>query len=33
MFDLVQQKGFCPYGYMSDFGEFKEKLPRKKKGL
>ena len=29
--DLVKQKGFCPYEYMSDFESFKEKLPRKEK--
>ena len=27
--DLVKQKGFYPYEYMSDFGKFKEKLPSK----
>ena len=29
--DLVQRKGFYPYEYMSDFEEFKEKLPSKEK--
>ena len=27
--DLVKQKGFYPYEYMSDFEKFKEELPRK----
>ena len=25
--DLVKQKEFCPYEYMSDFEKFKEELP------
>ena len=25
--DLVKQKGFYPYGYMSDFKKLKQKLP------
>ena len=29
--DLVKQKGFYPYEYMSDFEKFKEQLPRKGK--
>ena len=29
--DLVKQKGFYPYEYMTDFGKFKEKLPSKEK--
>ena len=29
--DLVEQKGFYPYEYMSDFEKFKEKLPSKEK--
>ena len=29
--DLVRQKGFYPYEYMSVFENFKEKLPNKKK--
>ena len=29
--DLVQQKGFYPYGYMSHFEKFKEQLPTQKK--
>ena len=29
--DLVKQKGFYPYEYMSDFEKFKEKLPSKEK--
>ena len=29
--DLVKQKGFYPYEYMSDFGKFKKKLPSKQK--
>ena len=28
--DLVKQKGFYPYEYVSDFEKFKEELPRKK---
>ena len=28
---LVKQKGFCPYGYMSDFEKLEEKLPCKEK--
>ena len=31
--DLVKQKGFYPYEYMSDFEKFKNQLPRKKKIL
>ena len=31
--DLVKQKGFYPYEYMSDFEKFKNQLPRKKKVL
>ena len=31
--DLVKQKGFYPYEYMSDFEKFKEGLPRKEKSL
>ena len=27
--DLVKQKGFYPYEYMSDFEKFKEQLPSK----
>ena len=27
--DLVKQKGFYPYEYMSDFEKFKEELPSK----
>ena len=27
--DLVKQKGFYPYKYISDFEKFKEQLPRK----
>ena len=27
--DLVKQKGFYPYEYMSDFEKFKEDLPSK----
>ena len=29
--DLVKQKEFCPYEYMSDFENFKEKFPGKEK--
>ena len=29
--DLVKQKGFYPYEYMTDLGKFKEKLPSKQK--
>ena len=29
--DLVKQKGFCPYEYMSDFEKFKEDLSSKEK--
>ena len=29
--DLVKQKGFYPYEYMSNFEKFKEKLPSKEK--
>ena len=29
--DLVKQKGFSPYEYMSDFEKFKEQLPNKEK--
>ena len=29
--DLVKQKGFYPYEYMSGFEKFKEILPSKKK--
>ena len=29
--DLVEQKVFCPYEYMSDFKNFKEELPSKEK--
>ena len=29
--DLVKQKGFYPYKYMSDFRKFKEELPSKEK--
>ena len=29
--DLVKQKGFYPYEYMTDFEKFKEELPRKEK--
>ena len=29
--DLVKQKGFYSYEYMSDFEKFKEELPRKEK--
>ena len=29
--DLVKQKGFYPYEYMSDFEKFKEKIPSKEK--
>ena len=29
--DLVKQKGFKPYEYMSNFKKFEEKLPSKKK--
>ena len=29
--DLVQQKGFYPYEYMSDFDKFKEQLPSEEK--
>ena len=29
--DLVKQKGFYPYEYMSDFKKFKEELPSKEK--
>ena len=28
--DLVKQKGFYPFEYVSDFEKFKEELPRKK---
>ena len=28
--DLVKQKEFYPYGYLSDFEKLKEELPRKK---
>ena len=31
MLDLVKQKEFYPYEYMSDFAKFKEQLPSKKK--
>ena len=31
--DLVKQKGFDPYDYMSDFEKFKEELPSKEKFL
>ena len=31
MLDLVKQKGFYPYEYMSDFEKFKEQLPSKEK--
>ena len=33
MSDLVKQKGFYPYKYMSDFEKFKEQLPSKEKVL
>ena len=29
--NIVKQEGFYPYGYMSDFEKFKEKLPSKEK--
>ena len=29
--DLIKQKGFYRYEYMSDFEKFKEQLPRKEK--
>ena len=29
--DLIKQKGFYPYEYVSDFEKFKEKLPSKEK--
>ena len=29
--DLVKQKGFYPFEYVSDFEKSKEELPRKKK--
>ena len=29
--DLVKQKGFYPYGYMSDFKKFNKELPSKEK--
>ena len=29
--DLVEQKGFYPYEYMTDFENFKEELPSKEK--
>ena len=29
--DVVKQKGFYPYEYMSDFEKFKEELPSKEK--
>ena len=29
--DLVKQKGFHPYEYISDLEKFKEKLPSKEK--
>ena len=29
--DLVKQKGFCPYEYMSDFEQFKEESPSREK--
>ena len=29
--DIVKQKGFYPYEYMSDFEKFKEELPSKEK--
>ena len=29
--DLVKQKGFYPYEYMSNFEKFKEQLPNKEK--
>ena len=29
--DLVKQKGFHPYEYMSDFDKFKEQLPGKER--
>ena len=29
--DLVKQKGFYPYKYMTDFEKFNEKLPSKEK--
>ena len=31
--DLVKQKGFYPYEYMSDFEKFKEQRPCKEKFL
>ena len=31
--DLVKQKGFYPYEYMSSFEKFQEELPGKKKVL
>ena len=31
VFDIVKQKRFYPYEYMSSFEKFKEKLPGKKK--
>ena len=31
--DLVKQKEFYPFEYITDFEKFKEKLPRKKKKL
>ena len=30
-FHLAKQKGFYPYGYMSSFKKFKEKLPARQK--
>ena len=29
--DLVKQKGFYPYEYMTDFEKFNEELPNKEK--
>ena len=31
LLDLVKQKGFYPYKYMTDSDKFKEQLPRKEK--
>ena len=31
--DLVKQKEFYPFEYITDFEKFKEELPRKKKNL
>ena len=31
LLDLVKQKGFYPYEYMSDFEKFKEDMPSKEK--